>query len=69
MFVKGLSEAIKRGDILNGDMLSVDMNTGAIQNLTRSAQFHGDAVGDLEHDIMKMGGLFQYMKAKAKEER
>ena len=28
-----------------------------------SLEVHGDAVSDLEHDIMAAGGLFQYMKA------
>lgn len=68
LFVKGLSQAIKQGDICNGDMLTVDLDTGTIQNLTHGTQFHGDAVGNLEHEIMEMGGLFQYMKAKAKSQ-
>ena len=62
LFVKGLSEAIAEGKIKNGDELSVDMETGSIVDLTNGLEFHGDAVSDLEHDIMNAGGLFNYMK-------
>ena len=62
LFVKGLSEAIAEGKIKNGDELSVDMETGSIVDLTSGLEFHGDAVSDLEHDIMDAGGLFNYMK-------
>lgn len=65
LFVKGLSQAIQDGVIQNGDSFSIDLDTGTIQDLTRNVQFHGDAVSDLEHDIMEAGGLFQYMKMKA----
>ena len=65
LFVKGLSEAIAEGKIKNGDALSVDMESGEIKDLTNGLAFHGDAVSDLEHDIMNAGGLFNYMKNKA----
>ena len=38
------------------------METGSIVDLTNGLEFHGDAVSDLEHDIMNAGGLFNYMK-------
>ena len=66
LFVKGLSDAIKNGDIKDGDMLDVDMDSGKIVNTASGKTFHGDAVSDLEHDIMEAGGLFQYMKKNAK---
>ena len=65
LFVKGLSEAIAEGKIKNGDELSVDMENGDIVDLTTGLELHGDAVSDLEHDIMNAGGLFNYMKEKA----
>ena len=66
LFVKGISDAIKNGDIKDGDMLDVDMGSGKIVNIANGKTFHGDAVSDLEHDIMEAGGLFQYMKKSAK---
>jgi len=66
LFVKGISDAIKNGDIKDGDMLEVDTDSGEIVNTANGRMFHGDAVSDLEHDIMEAGGLFQYMKKSAK---
>ena len=63
LFVKGLSQAIADGSIKNGDTLEVDLDTGDIHDVDTGATVHGDAVSDLEHDIMEAGGLFQYMKA------
>ena len=66
LFVSGISEAIKTGKIKNGDTLEVDLSTGDIHDVDTGASLHGDAVSDLEHEIMEAGGLFQYMKGKAK---
>lgn len=63
LFVQGLSDAIKMKKIRNGDMLEVDLDTGSIFDQNTGMQVHGDAVSDLEREIMKAGGLFQYMKA------
>ena len=52
-----------RNAIKNGDTLEVDLSTGEIVDTATGENFHGDAVSDLEHDIMQAGGLFQYMKA------
>ena len=68
LFVKGLSQAIRDGSIRSGDTLEVNLDTGAILDQTTGFQVHGDAVSDLEHDIMQAGGLFQYMKAQAARE-
>jgi 3-isopropylmalate/(R)-2-methylmalate dehydratase small subunit len=65
LFVKGLSEAIHTKKIAYGDILEVDLASGQIENLTNRMKFSGDGVGDLENDIMKAGGLFPYLKAKA----
>ena len=64
LFVEGLSEAIKEGKIKDGDQLEVEMSTGTIKDATNGNTFHGDAVSDLENEIMKAGGLMNYMKAK-----
>lgn len=65
LFVKGISNAIKEGKIRNGDELEVSLDTGTIKDLTTGAEFHGDAVSDLEKDIMAAGGLIEYLKAAA----
>ena len=65
LFVNGLSQAIKDGKIKDGDELEVDLEKGEIKDLTNGNNFHGDAVADLEMDIMKAGGLIEYLKEKA----
>jgi len=65
LFVKGLAAAIKNGTVKNGDTLEVDLDTGMVRDTTTGAEFHGDAVSDLEHEIMEAGGLFGYMKKQA----
>ncbi|MFA5621186.1 MAG: 3-isopropylmalate dehydratase small subunit [Thermovirgaceae bacterium] len=65
LFVNGLSQAIKDGKIKDGDELEVDLEKGEIKDLTNGNTFHGDAVADLEMDIMKAGGLIEYLKEKA----
>lgn len=65
LFVKGISDAIKEGKIRNGDELEVSLDTGTIKDLSTGVEFHGDAVSDLEKDIMTAGGLIEYLKAAA----
>ncbi len=65
LFVKGLSQGIKDGKISDGDDLEVDLAMGTIDNLTQNTAFHGDAVADLENEIMAAGGLIPYLKAQA----
>lgn len=62
LFVKGLSQGIRDGAIQDGDELEVNVTSGRIFNKTRKTQFHGDAVSDLESDIMKAGGLIEYLQ-------
>ena len=65
LFVKGISDAIKEGKINDGDQLEVELSTGTIKDVTSGHEFHGDAVSDLENDIMQAGGLMEYLKAQA----
>ena len=65
LFVAGLSDAIKAGKIKDGDELEVNIGTGEIKDVTNGNTFHGDAVTDLEKDIMASGGLIEYLKAEA----
>ena len=64
LFVKGLSDAVRNGLIRNGDTLEVDLDKGMIRDEQTGTEMHGDAVSDLEHEIMEAGGLFRYMKNK-----
>jgi 3-isopropylmalate/(R)-2-methylmalate dehydratase small subunit len=63
LFIKGISDAIKNGAIKDGDELEVELETGTIKDRTNGKTFHGDAVSDLERDIMASGGLIPYLKA------
>jgi 3-isopropylmalate/(R)-2-methylmalate dehydratase small subunit len=65
LFVNGLSEAIKAKEINDGDELEVNLATGEIKDITNGKTFHGDAVADLEKDIMAAGGLIEYLKEQA----
>lgn len=65
LFIKGLSNAIKNGAIKDGDMLEVELSSGTIKDIDTGKVFHGDAVSDLEKDIMDAGGLMNYVKAQA----
>ncbi|MCB6932117.1 hypothetical protein LI020_15680, partial [[Clostridium] symbiosum] len=67
LFVKGLGAAIKNGEISDKDELEIDTATGTIRDLTNRKEFHGDAVSNLENDIMKAGGLFPYLKYQIKQ--
>lgn len=67
LFVKGLSDAIKEGKISDGDELEVELSTGRIKDVSNGNEWHGDAVSDLENDIMQAGGLMNYMKAHAEK--
>jgi 3-isopropylmalate dehydratase small subunit len=66
LFIKGLSQAIKDGKIKDGDELEVSLADGHVKDVTTGHEFHGDAVSDLERDIMDAGGLINYMKKNKK---
>jgi 3-isopropylmalate/(R)-2-methylmalate dehydratase small subunit len=55
--------------VSDGDELEVNMDTGEIKNLTSGEKMHGDAVTDLEKEIMAHGGLIQYLKAQAEKQQ
>ncbi|QTX33418.1 3-isopropylmalate dehydratase small subunit [Aminithiophilus ramosus] len=64
LFIQGISQAIKDGKIEDGDELEVDLAKGEVKNVTKGTVFHGDAVADLEKDIMAAGGLIEYLKSR-----
>jgi 3-isopropylmalate/(R)-2-methylmalate dehydratase small subunit len=64
LFVKGMSDAIKGGEIRDGDELEVELGTGTIRDVTSGRTYHGDAVSDLEREIMSAGGLIPYLKSR-----
>lgn len=45
-----------------GDELEVDLSNGEIKNLSKGINLKGKPISDLELEIMKAGGLIQYMK-------
>jgi len=55
--------------VSDGDELEVNMDTGEIKNLATGETMHGDAVTDLEKDIMAHGGLIPYLKAQAEKQQ
>lgn len=55
--------------VKDGDQLEVNLDTGEIKNLTTGEVMHGDAVTDLEKEIMAYGGLIPYLKAQAAKEQ
>lgn len=55
--------------VSDGDELEVNMDTGEIKNLTTGEAMHGDAVTDLEKEIMAHGGLIEYLKAQAEKQQ
>ena len=68
LFIKGLSQAIQNGAIKNGDTLEVDLGSGAILDVDTGVSFSGDAVSDLEKNIMEAGGLFEFLKLNREKE-
>ncbi|MCF7936795.1 MAG: 3-isopropylmalate dehydratase small subunit [Synergistales bacterium] len=58
LFAPGITDVVS-----DGDEIEVNMETGQIKNLTTGEETHGDAVANLEKEIMSHGGLLQYLKA------
>jgi 3-isopropylmalate/(R)-2-methylmalate dehydratase small subunit len=56
------------GKFRDGDEIRVDLESGEVSNLTSGETMHGDAVTDLEKEIMAHGGLIQYIKAHSEKE-
>ncbi len=55
------SEAAADG-ISNGDMVEVDLEKGAIKNLTTGKQFSAKPYPEFMSQLVKMGGLIEYTK-------
>ncbi|NOR16860.1 3-isopropylmalate dehydratase small subunit, partial [candidate division WOR-3 bacterium] len=46
-----------------GDVLEVNIENGEIKNITQNKVYKGKPVSSLEMEIMKAGGLLQYLAA------
>ncbi|MGA2091624.1 MAG: 3-isopropylmalate dehydratase small subunit [Endomicrobiales bacterium] len=55
-------EAVKK--IKSGDVLSIDLSTGTIKNVTRSEVYHAQPFPPFMQEIIKRGGLLNYLKQK-----
>ncbi|MFY9175965.1 MAG: 3-isopropylmalate dehydratase small subunit [Caldicoprobacterales bacterium] len=51
-------------DIENGDQVSVDIYTGVITNITKGKTYQGTPFPEFMQEIMKAGGLVNYVKEK-----
>ncbi len=51
-------------DIENGDQVSVDIYTGVITNISKGKTYQGTPFPEFMQDIMKAGGLINYVKGK-----
>jgi len=51
-------------DIEDGDQVSVDIYTGVITNITKGKTYQGTPFPEFMQDIMKAGGLINYVKEK-----
>ena len=51
-------------DIEDGDQVSVDIYTGVITNITKGKTYQGTPFPEFMQDIMKAGGLINYVKGK-----
>lgn len=52
------------GEIKQGDRLEVNIENGRISNLSQNKVYQGIAITPLEMEIMKAGGLLDYLKKK-----
>ncbi len=55
-------ELNKVDTIQKGDLLTVNVTTGEVKNLTQNQTYEATPVSSLEMEIMKAGGLLQYLK-------
>lgn len=49
-------------EIKQGDVLEVNWENGEIRNITRDKKYSGTSVSSFEQEIMKAGGLLNYLK-------
>ena len=52
--------------IQEGDLLEVDLDTGAIRNLTRSESYQAAPFPPFMQELIKAGGLIEYVKKQVK---
>ena len=53
---------IKDHDITPGDELEIDLKSGKVKNLTKNAQYLASQMPETMIDILKEGGLVNYLK-------
>jgi 3-isopropylmalate/(R)-2-methylmalate dehydratase small subunit len=53
----------------NGDELTIEPESGLIQNLTRGEQYQAAAFPDFIQDIVRLGGLKAYVEKRLRERR
>ncbi|MHB1393357.1 MAG: 3-isopropylmalate dehydratase small subunit [Clostridia bacterium] len=56
-------EAVR--DMENGDRVEVDISSGRITNITKGSTYQAESFPEFMQDIMKAGGLVNYVKGKA----
>jgi len=56
------AEAVK--SIENGDRVEVDLNSGMITNITKGSTYKAESFPEFMQDIIKAGGLINYVKGK-----
>ena len=59
-------ESDAAGTINDGDSLEIDLSTGVIRNITRSVTYTTEPFPDFLQEIVKDGGLMNWVKARQK---
>jgi 3-isopropylmalate/(R)-2-methylmalate dehydratase small subunit len=49
-------------DIATGDALEIDLKSGTVKNLTKNMQYHAAKMPQTMIDILKEGGLANYLR-------
>ncbi|MGQ9465660.1 MAG: 3-isopropylmalate dehydratase small subunit [bacterium] len=55
-------ELNEANEIKDGDILEVNIGTGEIRNITENRVYKAAPISELEREILKAGGLLQYLK-------
>ncbi|MGQ9534613.1 MAG: 3-isopropylmalate dehydratase small subunit [bacterium] len=55
-------ELNEANEIKDGDILEVNIGTGEIRNITENRVYKAAPMSELEREILKAGGLLQYLK-------
>ena len=59
------AEAVEK--IKSGDELEVNLSTGEIRNITRSEKYRAQLFPEFMQEIIRQGGLLEYIKSRKKE--